>query len=105
VRETRSLLRCHLVPHLGHQPVTKLTTVDIDDLYAYLLRRGGRDGQPWVPGTVHRVHVACAGDVSSWLEPSGAAADRRAQGSRHVHYVYWLIGQDRASVDAPSVSA
>ena len=32
VRETRSLMRCHLVPLLGHVPVAKLTTEDIDDL-------------------------------------------------------------------------
>jgi Phage integrase, N-terminal SAM-like domain len=32
VRETRSLMRCHLLPHLGHVPVTKLTPADIDDV-------------------------------------------------------------------------
>jgi hypothetical protein len=40
VRETRGLMRCHLVPHLGHIHVAKLTAVDIDDVYAHLLRRG-----------------------------------------------------------------
>jgi hypothetical protein len=57
VRETRSLMRCHLLPHLGHIHVTKLTAADIDDVYAHLLRRGGRDDRPLSPGTVHRVHV------------------------------------------------
>lgn len=57
VRETRSLLRCHLIPHLGHYSVTKLGTQDIDDLYAHLLRAGGREGAPLASGTVHRVHV------------------------------------------------
>ncbi len=61
VRETRSLMRCHLLPHLGHVPVAKLTAADIDDVYAYLLRRGGRDGRPLSSGTVHRVHVVCIG--------------------------------------------
>ena len=28
VRETRSLMRCHLLPHLGHIHVTKLTAAD-----------------------------------------------------------------------------
>jgi hypothetical protein len=46
VRETRSLIRCHLDPHLGHLPVAKLTTADIDDFYAHLLRAGGRDSRP-----------------------------------------------------------
>src|SRR5215203_2264978 len=32
VRETRSLMRCDLVPLLGHVPVAKLTTEDIDGL-------------------------------------------------------------------------
>ena len=36
VRETRSLMRCHLLPHLGHIPVAKLTAADIDDVYAHL---------------------------------------------------------------------
>jgi integrase len=57
VRETRSLLRCHLIPQLGHLPVTKVDTQDIDDLYAHLLRTGKRDHTPLAPGTVHRVHV------------------------------------------------
>ena len=35
----------------------KLSTQDIDDLYAHLLRAGGREGAPLAPGTVHRVHV------------------------------------------------
>jgi hypothetical protein len=34
VRETRSLMRCNLLPHLGHIHVTKLTAADIDDVYA-----------------------------------------------------------------------
>jgi integrase len=57
VRETRSLMRCHLLPHVGHIAVTKLTTTDIADVYSHLLRRGGRDDRPLSPGTVHRVHV------------------------------------------------
>jgi integrase len=57
VREIRSLIRCHLDPHLGYLPVVNLTTADTDDFYAPLLRAGGRDGRPLAPGTVHRVHV------------------------------------------------
>ena len=32
VRETRSLMRCHLLPHLGHIHVTQLTAADIADV-------------------------------------------------------------------------
>lgn len=38
--------RCHLVPHLGHLPVAKLTAVDIDDFYAFLLRAVADGGDP-----------------------------------------------------------
>ena len=31
VRQTRSILDCHLAPDLGHLSVAKLTTADIDD--------------------------------------------------------------------------
>ena len=56
LRETRSIVGCHLKPVLGHLAVAKLTTADIDDFYGALRRRGGRDGQPLSAGTVHRVH-------------------------------------------------
>ena len=32
VRQTRSVIDRHLIPNLGHVPVTGLTTADIDDL-------------------------------------------------------------------------
>jgi integrase len=57
VRQARSVIDCHLLPHLGHVVVTKLTTADIDDLYAHVLRGGGRNGRPLAAGTVQRVHV------------------------------------------------
>ena len=38
-------MRCHLIPHLGHIPVTKLTAADIDDFYSHLSRREGRDNR------------------------------------------------------------
>lgn len=54
---TRSIIDCHLNPHLGHLDLTKLTTADIDDFYGYLLRAGGRGDRPLAPGTVARVHA------------------------------------------------
>lgn len=57
LRETQSIVHCHLLPHLGHVPVAKLTTEDIDDFYSHLRRCGGRDGRSLSPGTVQRVHV------------------------------------------------
>ena len=47
----------HLIPHLGHLEVAKLTTADIDDLYGHLLRGGGRHGRPLATGTIRRIHV------------------------------------------------
>jgi integrase len=81
VRETRSLMRCHLLPHLGHFHVTKLTAADIDDVYSHLLRRGGRDDRPLSPGTVHRVHVVLHRALTQavrwewiWLNPAAQAS-------------------------------
>ncbi len=53
---TRTVIECYLKAHLGHLPVNKITTEDIDDLYAYLLRLGGEHHQPLAPGSVARVH-------------------------------------------------
>ena len=55
-RENLSIIEHHLKPHLGHLPVGKLTTADIDDLYGYLVHGGGRDGAPLAPGRVTRIH-------------------------------------------------
>jgi integrase len=86
VRETRSLMRCHLLPHLGHVPVTKLTAADIDDVYAYLLRRGGLDGRPLSAGTVHRVHVVLHRALTQavrwewvWSNPAALASPPRVE--------------------------
>jgi Phage integrase, N-terminal SAM-like domain len=52
VRQTRSVIDRHLISHLGHLQVPKLTTADIDDVYGHLLRGGGRHGRPLATGTV-----------------------------------------------------
>jgi integrase len=53
---TRSIIDCHLAPHLGHLPVAKVTTADIDALYGHLLAYGGPGGDGLQPATVRRIH-------------------------------------------------
>jgi integrase len=85
-RQTRSVIDRHLIPHLGHLPVTKLTAADIDDLYAHLLRAGGREARPLAPGTVHRIHVVLHRALAQavrwewiWLNPAGGASPPRIE--------------------------
>ncbi|MHB8465169.1 MAG: tyrosine-type recombinase/integrase, partial [Acidimicrobiales bacterium] len=82
--QTRSIMNCHLLPLLGHAPVDKLTTADIDDVYAHLLRCGGVRGGPLKPGTVHRVHVVLHRALAQavrwewvWLNPASTASPPR----------------------------
>ncbi len=86
VRQTRLVINCHLLPHLGHLPVTKLTTADIDDFYGYLLRAGGRKGRALAPGTVHRVHVVLHRALAQairwewiWLNPASNPSPPRVE--------------------------
>jgi integrase len=84
IAQTRSVLRRHLLPNLGHLPVGKLTTADIDDFYGYLLRSGGHDGRPLSPGTVHRIHVVLHRALAQalrwdwiWINPASNAKPPR----------------------------
>ena len=84
VSHTRSIVDCYLRPHLGHLDLAKLTTADIDDLYAYLLRAGGRDDRPLAPGTVARVHAVLHRALAQavrwdwiWLNPASNATPPR----------------------------
>ena len=61
VRQTRSVINHHLQPHLGQVAVAKLTTADIDDLYAHLLRAGGTTASPCRP-------APCVGSMSCCTE-------------------------------------
>jgi integrase len=86
VRQTRSVVTHHLLPHLGHMAVTKLTTADIDDLYAHLLRVGGRNARRLSPGTVHRVHVVLHRALAQavrwewiWTNPASTATPPRLE--------------------------
>ena len=82
--QTRSIINSHLVPQLGHIRADKLTTADIDDFYAHLLRSGGRDGRPLGAGTVQRIHVVLHRALTLavrwewiWLNPARTATPPR----------------------------
>jgi integrase len=84
VSNTRSIVECHLKPHLGHLDLAKLTTADIDDFYAHLLRSGGRDDRPLAAGTVARVHAVLHRALAQalrwdwiWLNPASNASPPR----------------------------
>lgn len=77
-REHRSILDRQLVLALGAKAVTKLTTADIDSLYARLRKRGVPGGRPLGPASVRRthgvVHSALAQAVRwKWLRVNPAA--------------------------------
>ena len=81
---TRSIVECHLKPDLGHLHLAKLTTADIDDFYAHLLRAGWRDDRPLAPGTVARVHAVLHRALAQamrwdwiWLNPASSASPPR----------------------------
>ena len=80
-RQTKSVIDCHLVPSLGDLQLQTLRTEDIDAFYGELRRRGGRDGQPLSPGTVHRVHVVLHRALAQalrwgwlWVNPASSAS-------------------------------
>ena len=84
VSHTRSIVECHLKPHLGHLNLAKLTTADIDDFYAHLLRAGRRDDRPLAPGTVARVHGVLHRALAQavrwdwiWMNPASNATPPR----------------------------
>lgn len=56
-RETRSILRRCVHPHLGARQVAEVTPAMIDALYAMLRFRGSQRGGPLAAGTIARVHV------------------------------------------------
>jgi integrase len=83
-RHTRSIIDCHLTPHLGHLAIDKLTTADIDDFYGHLLRAGARNDGPLSPGTVTRVHGVLHRALSQavrwewiWINPATNATPPR----------------------------
>jgi integrase len=86
ISQTRSIIDVHLKPHLGHLDIEKLTTVDIDDFYGYLLRAGGRRQRPLTPGTVTRIHGVLHRALSQavrrdwiWMNPASNASPPRVK--------------------------
>src|SRR6266542_2774350 len=86
VSHTRSIIDCYLKPHFGHLDVEKLTTADIDDFYAYLLRAGSSRHRPLAPGTVTRIHGVLHRALSQavrwdwiWMNPASNATPPRAK--------------------------
>jgi len=84
VSHMRSVIDCYLKPHLGHLPVAKLTTEDIDDFYGHLLRADGRNDRPLAPSTVVRVHGVLHRALAQavrwewiWLNPASNASPPR----------------------------
>ena len=81
---TRSLVKCHLLPRLGPVPVGAVTTVQIDVLLADLSRTG------LSAGTVNRIraviHAALAQAVRwdwIWSNPASLAGRREAAPKAH----------------------
>lgn len=88
VAHTRSIIGCHLIPHLGHLPVAKVTTADIDDFYGWLLVLGRADGTGLSVGTVRRVHSVLHRALVQalrwewiWTNPASQASPPRARRS------------------------
>lgn len=86
VAHTRSIIDCHLIPQLGHLPVAKVTTADIDDFYGWLLTFGGVDRKGLSPGTVRRVHSVLHRALVQalcwewiWINPAAQASPPRVR--------------------------
>jgi integrase len=65
----RQLLRLYVKPHIGAVRIQKLRAVHLSELYAALLRSGGRDGSTLSPrsvGHVHRVLHRALGHAATW---------------------------------------
>ncbi len=53
----RQLIRCYLVPRLGHLPLRAIDRRTLERCYAELLTSGGRQGRPLAPKTVRYCHA------------------------------------------------
>lgn len=65
----RQIIRLNVVPHVGSMPIQKLRPVHLVELYARLLRSGGREGRPLAAASVsyvHRVLHRMLGHAATW---------------------------------------
>jgi Phage integrase, N-terminal SAM-like domain len=81
-RQTRSVLDRYLHPHLGHRAVGDVTPSEIDAFYAKLRSCGGVGGEPLMPGTLARIHVALRASLSQamlwgWIGDNNAERAHR----------------------------
>lgn len=55
--QTNSHVRNHIVPHIGDRRLDRIDGSALNELYAFLLKSGRRNGRELAPNSVHRVHV------------------------------------------------
>ncbi len=79
VRHTRERVNRWIIPRIGNVRVTKLRTVDLEQLYADLLKSGSKSGGPLAPASVRKVHndlSAALGQAVRWEWLSSNPAGR-----------------------------
>jgi len=78
IERYRQLIALYVKPHIGAVRIQKLRPVHLNDLYAKLLREGGKDGGPLAPrtvGHVHRLLHRALGHAATWsIVPQNAAS-------------------------------
>jgi integrase len=80
------MLELRVLPYLGGMLLREVTPLHLTDLYAMLLREGGKDGRPGglAPGTVEHVHRAVHRSLRQavrWrLVPRNPATDLAEEG-------------------------
>jgi integrase len=69
IERYRELIALYVKPHLGMVRIQKLRPVDLNELYAKLLREGGKGGRALAPrtvGHVHRLMHRALGHAATW---------------------------------------
>jgi integrase len=101
----RHQVRAHLLPHLGDVRLQQLTTARLNQLYAELAERGGKDSQPLAPKTVRLAHTvirrALRDAMADGLVARNVAAQARPPRARPVEMHTWTaeeVGAFLASV-------
>jgi integrase len=105
-RGYRQMMEDYLLPRLGDRPIQKLRTLELDQLYADMLRGEGFD-RPLSVGTVanvHRaIHKALADTVDAGLavdNPASRAKAPRPWRIRQIRVASWLPAELGIFLDA-----